>query len=321
MCGINGKLIHKEKSLLESINSMNNLIIHRGPDDDGVFTETNKDFSISLGMRRLSIIDLSNGNQPMYSDNKEIVIVFNGEIYNYKKLKKELESKNIVFKTNSDTEVILKMYLEFGVDSFSKLDGMFAFSIYDKRINKLFITRDFFGEKPLYYSNVDENFIWGSELKSIKSQLSFFPEISKKGLELFFSLTYIPAPYTIYEGVSKLEPNNYIEYSIKEKELSIHQIQKKPEKEHSKFIGTFNDAKQKTKELIEESVQSRSVSDVPIGTFLSGGVDSSIVSYCLAKNTENKINTFSIGFEKNLLMKRINQGWSQNLLIVIIMNL
>ena len=298
MCGINGSLIYKEKSLLENINSMNNLIIHRGPDDDGVFHETNKSYSVALGMRRLSIIDLSNGNQPMNSDDEKVIIVFNGEIYNYKVLKSKLEAKNTTFKTNSDTEVILKMYLEFGVHSFSQLDGMFAFSIYDKRVNKLFIARDFFGEKPLYYSNVEGNFIWGSELKSVKSQLNFYPEISKKGLELFFSLTYIPAPYTIYDGVSKLEPNNYIEYAIEEKMLSIHQIQKKTVNENLKFDGTFDEAKQKTKELIEESVYHRSISDVPIGTFLSGGVDSSIVTHCLAKNTESKINTFSIGFEK-----------------------
>ncbi len=298
MCGINGSLIYKERSLLENINSMNNLIIHRGPDDDGVFVEKNKEYSIALGMRRLSIIDLSNGTQPMNSDDGKVIVVFNGEIYNYKLLRSKLKAKNIGFKTNSDTEVLLKMYLEFGVDSFSQLDGMFAFSIYDKRVNKLFIARDYFGEKPLYYSNIDENFIWGSELKSVKSQLNFYPEISKKGLELFFSLTYIPAPYTIYEGVSKLESNNYLEYNIEEKKLLIHQIDEKKENEKSKFKGTFNQAKQKTKELVEESVHSRSISDVPIGTFLSGGVDSSIISHCLAKNTESKINTFSIGFEK-----------------------
>ena len=298
MCGINGSLIYKEKALLENINSMNNLIIHRGPDDDGVFTEVNKEYSIALGMRRLSIIDLSKGTQPMYSDDKKVIIVFNGEIYNYKGLKTKLEFKNIIFNTNSDTEVILKMYLEYGVDSFSELDGMFAFSIYDKRVNKVFITRDFFGEKPLYYSNFNGRFIWGSELKSVKSQLSYFPEISEKGLELFFSLTYIPAPYTIYEGVFKLAPNSYIEYSISEKNLSIHQIHKKTAKEDLKFDGTFEEAKQNTKELVEESVDARSVSDVPIGTFLSGGVDSSVVSHCLAKNSTSKINTFSIGFEK-----------------------
>ena len=224
MCGINGSLIHKEKSLLENINSMNNLIIHRGPDDDGVFVEENENVSIALGVRRLSIIDLSNGAQPIYSDDKQVIIVFNGEIYNYKKLKNELEVKNIIFKTESDTEVILKLYLEYGKDSFSMLDGMFAFSIYDKRVNKIFIARDFFGEKPLYYSFCDNNFVWGSELKSITPQLDFKPKLSKKALQLFFSLTYIPAPYTIYEGVSKLEPNKYIEYSIEDKKLSIYQI-------------------------------------------------------------------------------------------------
>ena len=192
MCGINGLLTYKKDNVTEKINSMNNLIIHRGPDDEGVFTETNRNYSIALGMRRLSIIDLFQGSQPIYSDDKSIVIVFNGEIYNYKLLKAKLELKNDIFKTNSDTEVILKMYLEYGVDSFSQLEGMFAFSIYDKNINKIFIARDFFGEKPLYYSNINDQFIWASELKSLKSQLVFPNKISKKALELFFSLTYVP---------------------------------------------------------------------------------------------------------------------------------
>ena len=124
---------------------MNDLIIHRGPDDEGIFEEKNDSFSIALGMRRLSIIDLESGNQPMSSDDKQVILVFNGEIYNYITLKKELETKKVGFNTNSDTEVILKLYLEYGTDSFSKLDGMFAFSIYDKRINKIFILRDYFG--------------------------------------------------------------------------------------------------------------------------------------------------------------------------------
>lgn len=296
MCGINGKLIYKEKELRSDINTMNNLIIHRGPDDDGVFTEQNKEYSISLGMRRLSIIDLSTGSQPMYSDDKQVVIVFNGEIYNYRTLKSILEEKNYTFNTTSDTEVILKMYLEFGVKAFSELDGMFAFSIYDKNVNKLFITRDFFGEKPLYYTTTDEGLVWGSELKSVQSQLQTVPQISKKGLELFFALTYIPAPYTIYENVHKLEPNNYIEYSILDKKLEVYKIHSKGTQ--TKFSGSFEEAKKITKNLVEESVASRSISDVPLGTFLSGGVDSSIVTHCLAKNSDQKINTFSIGFEK-----------------------
>jgi asparagine synthase (glutamine-hydrolysing) len=296
MCGINGSILFSGKILLENIKVMNNSIIHRGPDDDGIFVETNKTHSIAMGMRRLSIIDVSNGNQPMKSDDENVIIVFNGEIYNFKSLKLQLETNGVVFKTNSDTEVILNMYLEYGIESFSKLDGMFAFSIYDKRINKLYIARDFFGEKPLYYSSTNDQFVWASELKSLKSQFNFQPNISKKALELYFSLTYIPAPYTIYEGILKLEANTYLEYSIDDKSLTTNSIHKKVES--SKFEGNFEEAKQKTKKLVEESVLSRSVSDVPIGTFLSGGVDSSIVSSCLAKYSDTKINTFSIGFDK-----------------------
>ena len=297
MCGING-IISKslEIDLNKNINKMNDKIIHRGPDDDGFYYETNINFSVALGMRRLSIIDLFNGGQPMYSDDKQVVIVFNGEIYNYQKLKKELEKNNISFRTNSDTEVILKLYIENGTESFSMLDGMFAFSIYDKRVNKVYIARDFFGEKPLYYSNNDTSLIWGSELKSLKSQLNYKPKICEKALALYFSLTYIPAPYTIYEGILKLEPNKYIEYSIIEDDFLINEISKN--NHESNFDGSFKDAKEKTKKLVYESVVSRSISDVQIGTFLSGGVDSSIVSYCLSQSTNKRIDTFSIGFDK-----------------------
>jgi asparagine synthase (glutamine-hydrolysing) len=296
MCGINGILSFKKISVSEEINFMNNLIMHRGPDDEGIYTEEKNNYSLALGMRRLSIIDVERGSQPIFSDDEQVIIVFNGEIYNYQKLKKELEHNNITFQTDSDTEVILKLYLEYGSESFSKLDGMFAFSIYDKRINKIFIARDFFGEKPLYYKHDEDNFIWGSELKSVISQTENKPKICSKALELYFSLTYIPAPFSIYEGVLKLEPDKYIEYTIADNSLLIHQISKN--NKESKFNGSFKEAKEKTKKLVNQSVLSRSISDVPIGTFLSGGVDSSIVSYCLSKNTEKKIDTFSIGFDK-----------------------
>ena len=296
MCGINGIIKYKNKSLSANIKSMNDLIIHRGPDDDGMFNEVNNDYSIALGMRRLSIIDLSSGGQPMYSDDKSVIIVFNGEIYNFKTLKIKLLEKKVTFNTKSDTEVILKGYLEFGVEIFSYLDGMFAFSIYDKKKNKIYIARDFFGEKPLYYSINKDGFIWSSELKSILPQIENKPKISHQSLNLYFSLTYIPAPYSIYEDVFKLEPNKYIEYSIDDKKLSINKIH--PNNEVIKFKGSFNEAKEITRKLVNESVASRSISDVPIGTFLSGGVDSSIVSYCLSQNSENRIDTFSVGFNK-----------------------
>lgn len=296
MCGINGKLVFKKENIVSNIQDMNNLIFHRGPDDEGVFLDKNNQFSISMGMRRLSIIDLKGGGQPMYSRDKEVVIVFNGEIYNYKALKNELENSGVNFRTNSDTEVILNLYLKYGVDSFVRLDGMYAFSIYDKRLKKIFITRDYFGEKPMYYSIFDGGLLWGSELKSLVSQLESKPQISNKALHLYFSLTYIPAPYTIYEEVNKLEPNTYIDYDIKKKKYRLININQ--DEYVDPFKGSFEDAKSKTKILIENSVNSRSVSDVPIGTFLSGGVDSSIVSYCLSKNSTQRINTFSIGFEK-----------------------
>ena len=145
MCGINGYITYKkETDIKNKINLMNDLIFHRGPDDEGIFISKNDDYSIALGMRRLSIIDLYSGSQPIYSKDKQNIIVFNGEIYNYKELRNNLINEGIEFSTNSDTEVILHMYAKYGVDSFSKLDGMFAFTIYDKKLNKIFIVRDYF---------------------------------------------------------------------------------------------------------------------------------------------------------------------------------
>ena len=295
MCGINGIIKYNEVDLTKSIQSMNDLIYHRGPDEDGVFIDTNPDYSVGLGMRRLSIIDLQTGTQPMCNDSRDLIIVFNGEIYNYLVLKQEYLSEE-VFKTHSDTEVILKLYEKFGTDSFGLLDGMYAFSIYDKKKKEIIIARDFFGEKPLYYYMDNHKLIWASELKSIISQLENKPDIDRTALSLYFSLTYIPAPYTIYQDIYKLEPNHYLTYDIEKKKIQTKKIHQK-QTESSQSIA-FNDAVTKTEKLVRKSVVSRSISDVPIGTFLSGGVDSSIVSLCLAQNSTNKIDTFSIGFEK-----------------------
>ena len=299
MCGINGiitKTTTKENDLSLLLNRMNDLIIHRGPDEDGVFAEENEGFSVGMAMRRLSIIDLSSGQQPIYTDDKQIVIVFNGEIYNYRVLKARLEAEGVTFKTSSDTEVILKAYEKYGVESFAWLDGMYGFSIYDKKINKLFIARDFFGEKPLYYMDTDKAFIWASELKSIIKTIDFTPNISKKGLNLYFRLTYIPAPHTIYEGIKKLEANHYIAYDLATHQTEIHKINAEPKPKTASI--SFEDAKAKTKDMVYHSVDSRSIADVGLGTFLSGGVDSSIISLCLSQTTDKKIDTFSIGFKK-----------------------
>jgi len=276
---------------------MNDKIQHRGPDDDGVFFEKIENRFIGFGMRRLSIIDLKSGKQPITSKDGSLIIVFNGEIYNYKALKKELiQNFNVVFKTSSDTEVILKMYEHYGKKSFSRLDGMFAFSILDKDLGKIFIARDFFGEKPLYYYQNANEILWGSELKSIVHNIDKKLEIDKDALSLYFQLTYIPAPYSIYQGVRKLLPNHYLELDLQSSTYTENPISSEPYLEVSKH--TFKEAKKITQDLVQKSVISRSVSDVPIGTFLSGGVDSSIVSLCLSKDRATAIDTFSVGFQK-----------------------
>jgi len=299
MCGINGFIDFnspKKDKVVSFLNNMNHLIFHRGPDEDGIFAEYSDLCSVGMGMRRLSIIDLSSGQQPIYSDDEKIIIVFNGEIYNYKILKSKLEAEGVKFNTSSDTEVILKAYEKHGIESFKWLDGMYGFSIYDKRINKIFIARDFFGEKPLYYAMIDNKFIWASELKSIIKTCKSKPAISKKGLNLFFRLTYVPAPHTIYEGIFKLEANHFITYDLEKQDYKIEKINSEPEPKESDI--SFDDARKKTKELVYNSVDSRSIADVGLGTFLSGGVDSSIISLCLSRATERKIDTFSIGFKK-----------------------
>lgn len=314
MCGING--IISNSSNYDIISQMNKKIIHRGPDDQSEFEHFIMNRYVSFGMTRLSIIDLSKGNQPIYSKDKSLVIVFNGEIYNFQSLRQDLvRHYNIEFNTNSDTEVILMMYKIYGVESFSKLDGMFAFSILDKNIGKVFIARDFFGEKPLYYSEQVDSIIWGSELKSLMINLKTKPTINKEALSLYFQLTYIPAPYSIYDGVNKLLPNHYLEIDINTLSIKENEISNSiPNKTNS---INFDKAKKITHDILMESVSSRSISDVPIGTFLSGGVDSSIVSLCLSKIKNIPIDTFSMGFEKksfnetdksNLVAKLINSN-------------
>ena len=297
MCGING-LVYKNAEntdVQNIIGKMNQKIIHRGPDEDGFFVEHLEDKTIAFAMRRLSIVDLSTGKQPIFTEDRSKVIVFNGQIYNSEELKKTLVQKGFAFHTSSPAEVVLKLYEYFGLEAFKMLDGVFAFSIYDKILGKIFIARDFFGDKPLHYQYSEKGLIWASELKSIISVLDKKPEIDNTGLNLYFQLTYIPAPFTIYKGISKLESNSFIEYDVNTNALKIHEI-------HSEKIEkqqvSFDEAKKNVRKLVEESVSSRSVSDVSLGAFLSGGVDSSIISLCLSKQSDSKIDTFSIGFDK-----------------------
>lgn len=296
MCGINGILVKSDDLNIRGIlNKMNNKIIHRGPDDEGYLTETATNYSIGMSMRRLAVLDILSGQQPIYSNDKQKVIVYNGEIYNHQSLKNILKEKGYQFSTKSDTEIIVNLYDCFGTESFSMLDGMFAFSIYDKTIDKLFIVRDFFGEKPLYYSVQNDRIIWASELKSIVEVFDYKPEINRTALNIYLQLTYIPAPYSIFENIFKLEPNKFIEIDCNTLKHSVNEI-KHSFKEYKNL--SKKDAVKMTHDFVQDSVLSRSRADVPIGTFLSGGVDSSIVSLCLAQQSDEKIDTFSIGFEK-----------------------
>ncbi|MBT0607928.1 asparagine synthase (glutamine-hydrolyzing) [Aequorivita echinoideorum] len=298
MCGINGIFEGTPKiatGTVEKLQQMNRCIIHRGPDDDGVYHTSNADYSVAMGMRRLAIIDLESGKQPIQNEDGSKVIVFNGEIYNYRQLRESLLLEGVSFKTTSDTEVILRLYEKHGTAAFGMLDGMFAFSIYDKIEDTLYIVRDYFGEKPLYYKQEGNRLYWASELKSILAVQEKASEISKEGLNLYFQLTYIPAPHTIYEGIYKLEADHYIAIDCKRGAFDIHPI----EHQFKKYdLEDKSDVVRKNHDLVQESVLSRSVADVPLGTFLSGGVDSSIISLSLAQQKDTKIDTFSIGFEK-----------------------
>jgi asparagine synthase (glutamine-hydrolysing) len=297
LCGVNG--IYKPKPTfgfdsLDAIRQMNNEIIHGGPDDEGLYNFNTEYYHLALGMMRLAIIDLEGGKQPFVSDDTNVVLIFNGEIYNFKELRAELITSGSQFKTNSDSEVILKLYEKEGVLSFSKLDGMFVFSIYDKNIDKIYIVRDFFGEKPLYYSDRNNQFIWSSVLKSILAIEDKKLEINKQSFSLFYQLTYIPAPFTIFEGVYKLEVNHYLDLNCLTNEYSLVEIDRNS---HRFVVDSKKDALRYTEELVRKSVMSRSISDVPLATFLSGGVDSSIISLCLSQQEEQRIDTFSIGFK------------------------
>ncbi len=299
MCGINGIISNSnrnEDQLKIKLAKMNQLIFHRGPDDDGFYFDNSGSKSVAMAMRRLSIIDLSTGKQPMYTEDKNIAIVFNGEIYNYKILKKQLEASGVTFKTTSDTEVIIKLYEQKGTAAFKDLDGMFALSIHDKTENKVLIARDFFGEKPLYYTKTKTDFIYGSELKSVIACVPHKPEICLEALNLYFRLTYIPAPYSIYKDIHKLPSNHFINFDLNTDSYTIHEIEK--QKPIQKIEISFEVAKNEVYNEVLKSVESRSIADVSLGAFLSGGVDSSIVSHCLAEISTEKIETFSIGFER-----------------------
>ena len=296
MCGITGYYSTNNKFIKDDLHLMTNAITHRGPDAEGYFVEE----GVGLGHRRLSIIDLSqSANQPMVSGDGRYVIVFNGEIYNFKEVATELKKVNpqLNFKTASDTEVIIEAFAYWGEAFVHKLNGMFAFAIYDKQEKELFVYLDRIGIKPIYYYWDKESFVFASELKSLKQLKNKIElKINKLAINEFLHLGYIPEPHSIYEHIQKFPSGSY--FKIKGNELTQVNYWKVENKVEKQTEHNFNTAKQTLKKLIESSVNYRMISDVPFGTFLSGGIDSSLVTAVAQKFSDKPVNTFSIGFKE-----------------------
>lgn len=260
----------------------------RGPDHQDIY----HDQFVGLGFRRLAIIDTSEaGNQPMWDDEKRFCIVFNGEIFNFKDLRRELESKGISFHSRSDTEVLLKLYIQEKENCLPKLNGFFAFCIYDKVEQTFFLARDRYGIKPLVYAFDEDKFLFASEIKSLL-HYGIQKELDHESLFTYLQLNYIPAPYTIFKGVQKLLPGHYA--NVSRGNLELNSYYDLPTNEDP--LISYESAKTKFKSLLEESVQKRLIADVPLGAFLSGGIDSSIVT-ALASKYKPNLHTFSIGFK------------------------
>jgi len=291
MCGIAG-IIGKTPKKTETIQKMVDIITHRGPDEDGFY----EDKDVAFGMRRLSIIDLSTGKQPIENEDGNLSIVFNGEIYNYHELYEELKGKGHVFKTKSDTEVLIHLFEEEGEEMLMRLRGMFAFSIYNKKTKEFFIARDFFGIKPLYYLVKDEQIVaFGSEIKSLLLYPDFKKEINHEAVLNYFSYQYNPLEETFFKGIWKLPPASFLRINIDTGEVTQKTYWNYSFKEP---ITDEKTLKEKVLSEMEESVRAHMISDVPVGAFLSGGIDSAVIVALMSKNTDKKISTFTIGFDK-----------------------
>ena len=296
MCGICGVFNYKSyrSSITEElIIKMRDTMIHRGPDGEGCYISS--DYKIGLGHRRLAILDLTtSGNQPMSDDSGEVIITYNGEIYNFLELRKELIGKGYKFHTQTDTEVIICLYKEYGKKMLSKLRGMFAFAIWDSRIQKLLLVRDRLGVKPLYYTSLDGNIVFASEIKSILAYPGIKKEADETALYHYLSLRTVPAPMTFFKGISKLSPGHLMEIdkkgNIKQEEYwdvldNVSIVENQSEEVYTEQLF----------ESLQESVKYRMVSDVPVGVFLSGGVDSSSNVALMKSSPDKPVRTFSIG--------------------------
>lgn len=303
MCGIAG-MCNFARNGKENIERMKARIIHRGPDASGTYVS--EDENIVMGHRRLSVIDLSeNGSQPMVSHNGRYVIAYNGEIYNYKQIAQKLLSENKVsnFRGNSDTEVLLEAFDAFGVkQTVGMCKGMFAISLYDKEEKTLYLVRDRIGEKPLYYGMVNGSFVFASDIGCFSVLDGFCNPVNRKVLDLYFTHGYIPAPYSIYEGIFKLEPGTILRISYPFTQWKIESYWDIKEVaqygQNNLFTGSREEAADELERLLKESIAGQMVADVPVGAFLSAGIDSSTVVALMQSLHQGRVKTFTIGMDE-----------------------
>lgn len=288
MCGITGYTHRDGVFAHERIREATDSLIHRGPDQQGTYESE----SISLGAVRLKIIDLQTGGQPMISDDGDTVLVFNGEIYNYRELRRELESRGDKFNTNSDTEVLLRAFLKWDKDCFARLRGMFAVAVWSQKAKRLVLARDRLGIKPLYFHFRNGELYFGSELKTIFAH----PEISRRldvtALQYYLSLNYVPCPHTLVEGIEKLRPGHILVWQDGDVEIEAYWRLRFEPQEHQSLEG----AQEELDVLLRESIREHLISDVPLGIWLSGGVDSSTILHYTRELCGSRVKTFSISF-------------------------
>jgi asparagine synthase (glutamine-hydrolysing) len=299
MCGIVGFLTFKSLDIPEYqiLKRMRDVLIHRGPDDSGEYIRPldEKGPFVFLGHRRLSIIDLTGGHQPLSNENKTIWVIFNGEIYNFKELRKRLEERGHQFRTRSDTEVIVHAYEEYQENCFQYFNGMFAIGIWDGKRNRLILVRDRMGKKPLYYCTINNTFLFASELKAIMAYPTFPRKVDPFSLMKYLFFEFIPCPNTIFKDAQKIPASSYLIWDKKGVEIKQY---------WSPFIPQISEknlseaeAELRIMELLKNSVKRRLISDVPLGVYLSGGIDSSTITAFAQREVPGKVKTFSIGFE------------------------
>jgi asparagine synthase (glutamine-hydrolysing) len=299
MCGILGFLTHRAVNIPdeEVLKSMRDTLIHRGPDDSGEFIRPLNDGGpfVFFGHRRLSIIDLTGGHQPLSNENGKIWVIFNGEIYNFRELKNQLEGLGHQFKTNSDTEVIAHAYEEYGEHCLHHFNGMFAIGIWDESRKRLFLARDRLGKKPLYYSLMNDTFLFASELKALLAYPCFSKKVDPLSFAKYLFFEYVPSPHTIFNDAKKLPPASYLIWQKGGMEVKEYWSPFSIRKEEE--YASEAEIEARMIELLRNSVKHRLISDVPLGVFLSGGIDSSAISAFAQEEARGKIKTFSIGFE------------------------